>query len=450
MTAATTPPAFSPWRVLAVTSIGVFIVFLDTTIVNVAFNTIQRDLHASRSGLAWVLNAYTLVFAALLIPAGSLADRVGRRRMFTIGVAGFAVTSALCGLSPDIGVLVAARALQACFGALIVPTSLALLRLLPAFPIEKRSTAVGLWGAMGAIAAASGPTLGALLISYVDWRAVFLVNVPFCAVAFVLVRRSVPESLDRNASVPAVPGVLLAIAAPAALALGVVEGPTWGWSDPRILTAFAVAGLLLAVFVAQSRTSSRPVIDPKLFTVGSYTAANVGTLLFATAFYSATLGSILYLQSVWQWPVLKAALAVTPSPILAAAVAGPAGKLADRYGHRVVLVPGALIFAAGQLQLALRVTASPHYATVWLPAALTTGIGIGLTLPTLGSAAARSLPAERFGIGSAVNATFRQIGGVRLVTDANSRIAAPTPRRRDVLRPGRDISCFESPFHGGD
>lgn len=399
------------WRVLAVTSLGVFIVFLDTTIVNVAFQTIKADFHASQSGLSWVLNAYALVFAALLVPAGRLADQVGRRRVYVAGLAIFAVTSAACGLAPGTGLLVAARALQAVGAALVVPTSLALL--LPAFPLAKRSTAVGLWGAMGAVAAASGPTIGALLIRYVDWRAVFLVNVPVCLLAGVLVLRVVEESRDPAPQpLPAVPGVLLVVAAPGLLALGIVQGPDWGWGSWRVVAAFAVGALLLVALLAQSRTTARPVVDPALFAVRSYSVANTGTLLFGTAFFAATLANIVFLQTVWHWSVLRAALAVTPGPLTAAAFAGPAGRLADRYGHRVVLVPGALVFAASQLQLAARVGAQPSYVAVWLPSALLAGVGIGLTLPTLGSAAASSLPPARFGVGAAVNSTFRQLGAV--------------------------------------
>lgn len=272
----------SPKTVLAITSLGVFIVFLDTTIVNVAFDTISRDFATSTSGLAWVLNAYSLVFAALLVPAGRLADQFGRKRLFTIGLIGFAVTSAACGLAPGTGVLIGARALQAVFAALVVPTSLALL--LPEFPPERRSAAIGTWGAMGAVAAASGPTLGALLIEASSWRLVFLVNVPVCALAVWLGAGALREGRDPAASgIPDPLGVLLVIAAPGLAALAIIQGPGWGWGSARTIGALAGSAVLLVLFVLRTRGAAQPVVDLALFRVRSYAVANLGTLLFSLA-----------------------------------------------------------------------------------------------------------------------------------------------------------------------
>ena len=426
-TAAPVDPAARRWslQVLALGSLGVFVVFLDTTIVNIAFTTISSAFHTTTGHLAWVLNAYSLVFAAVLIPAGRLADRYGRRRVFLIGLIGFALMSALCGLAPDAGVLIAGRALQAVFAALVVPTSLALI--LPEFPAAKRHVAVGTWGAMGAAAAALGPTIGALLTEYASWRWIFLVNVPICAVVAFLGTRLLAESRDPDASgVPDPLGVLLVAAVPAVLSLGIIEGPDWGWSDPRVIGAFVVAALLFPVFLWRTTTAARPVLDLALFKVRQFRLVNVATLLFATAFYGLLLSNVIFLQTVWHYSVLRSALASAPGPMLVTVVARPASRLAAAIGPRRVLLAGAVSWAAGAAGYALTVGSSPHWATHWLPWMLLIGLGIGLTLPVQSGAAVQSLPPGRFAIGSAVNSSFRQLGAVLGISVFVAVLGSPT------------------------
>ncbi|MBM9509368.1 MFS transporter [Actinacidiphila acididurans] len=399
------------WRVLALSSLGVFVVFLDTTIVNVAFETISRSFHTTTGHLAWVLNAYSLVFAAVLIPAGRLADRYGRKRIFLIGMAGFAVTSALCGLAPNASVLITARALQAAFAALVTPTSLALV--LPEFPPARRPVAIGTWGTMGAAAAAIGPTLGAILVQYADWRWIFLVNVPICAVVVTAGSRLLREGRDPQAAgLPDPLGVLLVAAMPAALSLAIIEGPSWGWSDPRVVASFAVAVALLPLFLWRTRTARHPVMDLALFKVRQFRLVNAATLVFAAAFYGMLLSNIIFLQTVWHYSVLRAALATAPSPLMVVLVARRASRLAHTIGPRTVLLAGGLLWAVGQGGLALGAGGHPHWLTHWLPAAMITGLGVGMTLPAQSGAAVQSLPPARFAVGSAVNASFRQLGAV--------------------------------------
>jgi EmrB/QacA subfamily drug resistance transporter len=398
-------------QVLALGSLGVFVVFLDTTIVNIAFTTISHSFHTTTGHLAWVLNAYSLVFAAVLIPAGRLADRYGRKRVFLIGLVGFALMSALCGLAPDAGILIGGRALQAVFAALVVPTSLALI--LPEFPAAKRHVAVGTWGAMGAAAAALGPTIGALLTEYASWRWIFLVNVPICALVVFLGGRLLSESRDPRASgVPDPLGVLLVAAVPAMLSLGIIEGPDRGWSDPLVIGAFVVAAVLFPVFLWRTSTAAQPVMDLSLFRVRQFSLTNVATLLFATAFYGLLLGNVIFLQTVWHYSVLRSALASAPGPLLVTVVARPASRLAAAIGPRRVLLAGAVSWAVGAGGLATAVGLSPHWATHWLPWMLLIGLGIGLTLPVQSGAAVQSLPPARFALGSAVNSSFRQFGAV--------------------------------------
>jgi EmrB/QacA subfamily drug resistance transporter len=398
-------------EVLALGSLGAFVVFLDTTIVNIAFETISHSFHTTTGHLAWVLNAYTLVFAALLIPAGRLADRYGRKRVFLIGITGFAVMSALCGLAPNVGVMIAGRGLQAIFAALVVPTSLALI--LPSFPAERRHVAVGTWGAMAAAAAACGPTIGALLTEYASWRWIFLVNVPICAAIVVLGARLLGESRDPDAAgIPDPIGVLLIAAIPALLSFAIIEGPGRGWSDPWVVGAFVIAVGLLPAFLRRSSVAAQPVMDLALFRVRQFRLTNAATLLFAAAFYGMLLGNVIFLQTEWHYSVLRSALANTPGPLVVLVLARPAAKLAQRTGFRPVLIAGAVFWAVGAAGFALTGSSRPQWFTHWLPWTLLIGLGTALTLPVQSSAAVQALGPRHFGQGSAINASSRQLGAV--------------------------------------
>ena len=398
-------------RTLALASLGAFVVFLDTTIVNVAFESISRSFHTDTDRLAWVLNAYSLVFAAALIPAGRLADRYGRKRLFLLGIGGFALMSALCGLAPNAGVLIGGRALQAVFGALITPTSLALI--LPEFPPARRPFAIGTWGSMGALAAALGPTIGALLTEYASWRWIFLINVPICAVIVLFGLRTLHESRDPHASgLPDPLGVLLIAAMPAALSFAIIEGPRWGWADGRVIGGFAAVLVLLPVFLLRCRTTARPAVDLALFRVRQFRLVNAATLVFAAAFYGTLLSNIIFLQTVWHYSVLRAALATSPGPLVVAVLARVATRFAHEHGPRRVLSLGAVCYAGALACYATTTSAHAQWLTHWLPAGLLLGVGIGLTLPVQSGAAVQALPPGRFGVGSAINASFRQLGAV--------------------------------------
>jgi EmrB/QacA subfamily drug resistance transporter len=400
------------WKVLIVTSVAVFMAFLDVTIVNVAFPSIGRAFpDASLAGLSWVLNAYNIVFAALLVPAGRLADLLGRRRLFLIGLGIFVAASAACGFAPSAEVLVAARAVQAVGAALLVPTSLGLL--LPEFPPERRATATALWGATGAVAAAAGPSLGGVLIEWTDWRLVFFVNLLFAGAAVIPARRLLRETRDPDrGAVPDVLGVVLLATGVGALSLGIVEATSWGWGSARIVASFVASALLLGGFVARTATHKHPVIELSLFRVRSFAVACVGVGIFALGFYAVLLGNILFLTSIWHYSILRAGFAVTPGPLMAAIAAAAGGRLSDRYGQRLVAFPGGLLFAAGALIFALGLGSDAAYVTHFLPGALLTGSGVGLSFAGYSSAAVAELPPARFATGSAISSCFRQLGAV--------------------------------------
>ena len=397
-------------RVVAIACAGAFLAFLDATIVNIAFPDISRSFAGSgRDALSWVLDGYFVVIAALLVPAGGLADRFGHKRIFLLGVASFTAASLLCALAPSLGLLIAFRVVQGIGAALIAPTSLALV--LDAFPADQRATGVGIWGAAAAAAAAIGPTLGGALVELSDWRLVFLVNLPLGAAVVLAGRGALRERPQRDSRLPDLPGALMLASSLALVTLAIVEGNDWGWSATSTLSCFAASAALLGGMIWRSRTHPRPIVEPALFAHRSFRIGNLGTLLFAAAFFSLILGNVVFLTSIWGYTVLQAGAATLPGPTLSTIVAGPAGKLADRFGHRAVIVPGTIFFAAGVMVLR-SAGATPDWLGLWLPGACLTGIGIGLAFPTLGSAAVRDVPDDRFAAASAVNAAFRQVGAV--------------------------------------
>src|SRR4051812_15871203 len=386
--------------------------FLDVTIVNVAFPSVQEAFpEASLAELSWVLNAYNIVFAALLVPAGRVADLVGRRRMFFWGLAVFVTASALCGLAWSVWALVGARVLQAVGAAALVPTSLGLL--LPEFPLERRASATALWGVVGGVAAATGPSLGGLLIEWSGWRVVFFVNLAFGALAWLPARRLLRETRDPNrGAVPDVLGIVLLTAGVGLLSLGIVQAPSWGWGSPRALGAFAGGLALLAAFVWRSLRHAHPVLELSLFRVRSFAVACAGLFLFSLGFYAVLLANILFLTGVWGYSTLHAGIAVTPGPLMAALSSALAGRAIDRFGQRVAAVPGGLLFALGCVLFATGLDSSPAYAAHFLPATLLTGTGVGLSFAGFSSAAVAKLPPARFATGSAISSCFRQLGAV--------------------------------------
>lgn len=397
-----------PWKVLLVVSVAVFMASLDLFIVNVAFPDIGRDFSgASEASLSWVLNAYAIVFAALLVPAGRLADRYGRRRAFLAGCAGFVLGSALCGLAPSLPVLVGARVLQAAGAAVLMPTSLALL--LPEFPPERRPLAIGVWAAVSGVAAALGPPVGGLLVE-LDWRLVFLVNLPIGIGAIGVARGLLREHRDESGALPDLLGSVVLVAAVSLLALAIVEAPDWGWTGAATLGCLAAAAVGLGWFAARCRSHPSPVVDPAIVRVRSFALANVAMLLFGVGFAAMLLQLVLYLTSAWGSSVLLTGVSIAPGPVMAAALGVPAGQLARRVGpHRVATV-GMLVFAAGCGWWAWRMEAEPNFLGALLPGMLLTGIGVGLTLAPLSAAATASLPPARLATGVGLFTMARQLG----------------------------------------
>lgn len=421
------------WKAFAVVSIAVFMSILDLFIVNIAMPDLHTEFAGTTlSGLSWVLNAYAIVFAALLVPFGKLGDVIGRRRVFRAGLVVFVLGSALAAVSPSIEFLIAARVLQSIGAAAVTPNSLGLI--LPQFPPKERAVAIGAWAALGGIGAALGPPVGGLLVG-LDWRWIFLVNVPFGLLA-VYLSRKLEEFRDEKAALPDALSVILLAASVTLLVLGVVEGPTWGW-DIRAIGSFVLAVLLGIVFVLRSLKHRSPVLELDMLRSKAFSLASVSALLFYAAFAATLLAGALFLTSVWGYSALQAGFAVAPGPAAAAVFAVVAGKVQNKIGPAAVGLPGGLLVAAGSLWL-LDLGTQPDYAAAYLPGQMVIGAGVGLMMPAFTAAAVLSLPPARLATGIGAQTTFRQIGAALGV--ASWVAVVGTPSR------GEAIAAFESGF----
>jgi EmrB/QacA subfamily drug resistance transporter len=414
-------------RVLGVAAAGAGLAFVDATIVNVAFPDIQADFAGTSLGtLSWVLNAYNIFFAALLVAAGRFADLLGRRRTFHAGILVFTVASLGCAAAPSTGTLIAARALQAIGAAILVPASLALV--LEAYPPRERAHGVALWSAAAALAAGLGPSLGGVLVEAGGWRLAFLVNLPLGAVALLAGRTTLVESrAPGRRTMPDLPGAGLAAVAIAAVTLGIVQGDAWGWTSAAVLGAFAAGAGLVALVVRRCSWHRSPVLDLELLRIRSLSVANALTVVGAAGFYAYVLNNVLFLTGVWGYSVLEAGLALSPGPFVAAAIARPASRIAARIGYRPVLVVGALVWAAALAEVRARVGTEPAFLSQWLPAMVALGIGAGLTFPLLSAAGVASAPGARFATATALNSVSRQLGAVLGVALLVVVVGTPAP-----------------------
>lgn len=397
------------WRTFGIASAAVFLVLLDTTTVVAAYSPLRAFFSAvSAADLSWTLNAYTVLYAALLVPAGRLADLKGRKRVFLQGLALFTFASALCAWAPGIGTLIAARALQAVGAALLTPASLALV--LGAFPREKRAAAVGLFSAVGALAAAVGPAFGSWVIEVTSWRWVFLINVPLGLLAWALARRHLQESTSPETGArPDWPGIALLTLGAGAVAWGIVRSESAGWA--QALAALVVGTVLLLAFGFWARGRPAAALDLTLFEDRSFLFVNLATAVFGIAFTAMFLSAFLFLLGTWGYSQGLAGWAVTPGPLMVIPVAILSSRLAGRIGHRPLLLVGGVLYAVAQAWLSLRIGKTPDYLATWLPGQLLGGIAIGLVLPALSGAAVAKLGPTRFGVGGGVNNAMRQFGG---------------------------------------
>ena len=395
--------------VLLICSSSLFITYLDSTILNVALPTLQRDLHASIAGLQWVSDAYLLVVASLLMLTGSAADRLGRKRLFLIGLAGFSLGSLLCSLAPNTGSLVALRMLQGLGGSMLTPVSLSIVR--NTFHDQKeRAQALGIWSAIFGFAAACGPVAGGLLVSSVGWRSIFWVNVPIGAAMIAATLRYVPESRAPRPRRVDVPGQLLMIVFLGSLTYAVIQGPVSGWTAAPILALFAAAAASLVAFVAVERRHREPLLELRFFRSHPFTGASVIAVLAFVVLSGFLFVITLYLQQVRGDSPLRAGLSLLPAMLVMAVAAPVAGHVSGRHGARIPLVASGVLIAAG-MALLLGLRPGTSFALIAVALAVT-GAGLGLVNPPITNIGVSGMPPAQAGVASAVISATRQFGSV--------------------------------------
>ena len=397
--------ARSRWWPLVAICLGTFILLVDVTIVSVALPPMARDLHAQLGSLQWVVDAYALSLAALLLISGSLADRFGRRRLFQLGLALFAASSLACALAPDAGFLITARIVQGAGAAAMFATNTALLN--STYSGRDRSVAFGVWGAINGAAAAVAPVLGGLLIAAAGWRAIFLVNLPIAVVAAIMTQRAVAESRGHTNPIDWAGATSFTVSA-AALTYALIHGGDSGWATPVTLASFAVAAVALVAFVATELRVAHPLLDLSLFRRASFSMLMaVGVVMTGCAF-APFVYTQLWLQSVLGLPAIGAGLVLLPMAGVAFVVSAGAGRFLHGMAARWPIGAGLVLIGAGSLLRAF-LTASSGWPALMAGLAVT-GVGVGLAAPVLISAALAAVPRPRSGMASGAINTFRQIG----------------------------------------
>jgi len=418
------------WATLAIASAAAFMVALEITVISLALPDIQDAFaNTSTSTLSWIFSAYSIGVATLLLVAGWASDLFGRKRLFLIGMSVFAMGSLLSGASQSIGMLIASRALQSVGGAMLFPSGLALV--LAIFPPARRQMAIGIWAAMGGFAGSFGPSVGALLIQWLGWRAVFLINVPVAVLVVPIGMRVLVESraegANRNVDVIGAPLASLGVGA---LVLGISQGRDWGWGSPTIVASLVLAVVFTVAFVLRARRHPAPLFDLGLLRVPSYRVGILGSLLFSAGFFGSWVLLPTFIQRWWDWSVIKTGLALMPSSLISAVLSGPIGSRVDRFGHRRVVSIGAVLAASGMGCFALLMRTE---VTVWALIAgnVLLGLGMAVLFAMIVGAAMRDVPMHRYGMAGAGRTTAFQLAqalgvavGVAVIGQPQSASAA--------------------------
>jgi EmrB/QacA subfamily drug resistance transporter len=401
-------PENKKWWTLAAVSVGLFVIMLDNTVVNVALPSMRTSLHMTLSELEWVVAGYALTFAAFMLTGGKLADYLGRRLIFMVGLAVFTGASLACGLAPNGGFLIGARVVQGLGGALMNPATLSIIS--ATFPPRERGKAIGIWAGVSAMALAIGPLVGGLLTEHVNWNWIFFVNVPIGVVGLFLIPIFIDESRDESLEQRLdVPGLLASAVGLFSLTYGFIEANGYGWTSPRILAAFAIAAIALVTFVLLERHQRAPMLDLSLFRNRTFSGANaamlfVGLAMFGTFFYVS-----LYMQNVLGYSPVQAGASFLPMTCLVIVLAPRMGALADRFGSRWLVGIGMTLLAV-MLFYYSRLGANESFWAI-LPGLLLGGTGMAMTMTPTTAAAMSAVAVDKSGVGSAVLNSARQVGG---------------------------------------
>jgi EmrB/QacA subfamily drug resistance transporter len=394
--------------VLALTGIGSLMVALDTLVVSTALSTIRVDLHASIEQLEWTVNAYNLSFAVLLMTAAALGDRFGRRRIFAAGLAVFAAASAVCAVAPDIGWLIAARAVQGVGAALVAPLGLALLS--AAFPPERRGTAIGIFSAITGIAVASGPLVGGAVVQGIDWTWIFWLNVPIGLLAIPFVLTRIEESFGADTSLD-IPGLALVTSAALGLVWGLVRGNSSGWGSLEVVAALVCGALLLVAFVVWELRAAEPMLPMGFFRSRAFAAGNTAMFFVFASLFGAVFFFSQLLQTGLGYGPLDAGLRLLPWTGTFILIAPIAGALADRIGERPLMVGGLVVQAGGLAWVALIAAPGLAYSQLVIPL-IVAGVGISMAIPSAQNSVVGSVDVEEVGKAAGTNSMMRELGGV--------------------------------------
>ncbi|WP_267892040.1 DHA2 family efflux MFS transporter permease subunit [Streptomyces sp. DSM 15324] len=399
----------SAGKTLLLTSAATFMAFLDTTIVNVAFPALHEDFpKESLTDLTWVVTSYGILFAALLTPAGRFADILGRRNLFLWSLGVFSAASLACALAPNVEGLVAARAVQGIGAAGMIPAALGLV--LSETPAEKRAEAIGIWGAAGSMAAAAGPSLGGLLVSEIDWRAVFVLNVPI-GLAVIMGGLKLPKRPVEDSKLPDLLGTATVTLGIAGIVIGLTKGGDWGWDAAKTWIWIGAGVLFVALSLLRSRSHPAPAVETELWRSPMFAAANLTSFLLGAGLFVWFLSGPLYLTTIWHYSVLKAGLAVTPGAVLSAVAAISVGRRVPPEKQRPVIVVSALAFLGLSFWAYYGLGGEEKFLALWLPYGALGGAVIGAALTSVTTAASISVHPLKFATGTGMNTTARQFGG---------------------------------------
>jgi len=398
----------SRWWTLGAMCFALFMIMLDNTVVNVALPSIQRDLHASLSALEWTVNAYTLTFAVLLVTGGRLGDIFGRRRMFLFGVAVFGIASAAIGFAPSDNALVAFRAVQGIGAAFMMPATLSLIT--QAFPPHQRGTAIGTWAGVSALALAIGPVLGGFLTQQVSWRAIFFINPPIAVIAVAVTlfaaRESRDETVSRKVDFPGIASITIGLTA---IVLALVQGNAWGWGSARIEALLGTAALAIVAFIQIERRTAAPMVDFNFFRSRTFLGANLVALVVSFAMLAQFFFLALYMQNILHYSPLQTGVRFLPATLVIIVMGPLSGRLTDKVGPRLPMTAGLLIVALA-LFIQSHVTIHTGYGLL-LPGFVLMGLGMGLTMSPMSTAAMNAVDRTKAGVASGVLAMSRMVGG---------------------------------------
>lgn len=401
-------PSTRPGPILALASGGTFLAFLDTTVTNLAIPPVAEAFDVGVTDVSWVATAYVIAFAALLAPAGALADALGRARLFLTGVGVFTAASLAIAIAPTFAVLVAARAVQGLGAALMVPASLSLV--LAAVPPARVRAAIGLWSAAGALAAAVGPALGGVAVEVVSWRALFCLNLPL-GIWILVAGRRLSGADRRQGRAPDLLGSILVGLSIASTVYGLTEGPEEGWSSWRVVAAFVVGGLATAGAVARAARHPRPALRLDLWRNRPFAVTTGVSVAYGLGLFTTMLLGVLLLVEVWHYTALEAGLAMTPAALATAVVGVGVGRMSLAITPRAMVGIGSLVVAGTTAVLAGSISAEPRFLELWLPTGLVMGVGVGLTTVGISSAAAASVAPQHFSAATGLVMAARQLGG---------------------------------------